>query len=57
MRGPVREVETQAEGEAGSLQVALIGLDPRVLGSHPGLKTDTQPLSHSGISKISEILR
>lgn len=28
-----REAETQAEGEAGSLQKPDVGLDPRTLGS------------------------
>ena len=26
-----------------------MGLDPRSLGSHPGLKAGTRPLSHPGI--------
>ena len=26
-----------------------VGLDPRTLGSRPGLKADVQPLSHPGI--------
>ena len=42
MKDTEREAETQAEGEAGSLQ----GLDPRTLGSHPEPKADAQPLSH-----------
>ena len=33
-----RKVETQAEGEAGSMQEARCGLDPGSLGSGPGLK-------------------
>ena len=34
-----REAETQAEGEAGSIQGArCVGLDPGSPGSHPGLK-------------------
>ena len=33
-----REAETQAEGEAGSMQGADVGLDPRSPGSGPGLK-------------------
>ena len=40
-----REVETQAEGEAGSLWGPHAGLDPRTPGSHPGPKADTQLLS------------
>ena len=45
-----REVETQAEGEAGSSQGAQVGLDPQT-GSHPKLKADVQPVSHPGIPK------
>ena len=26
-----------------------VGLNPRTLGSHPGPKADTQPLSHPGV--------
>ena len=37
MRDTEREAETQAEGEAGSMQRAA-GLDPGSPGSHPGLK-------------------
>ena len=37
------------EGEAGSLQGACVGFDPRTPGSQPELKADTQPLSHPGI--------
>ena len=33
MRDTEREAETQAEGEAGSLQESDVGLDPRTLGS------------------------
>ena len=40
MRDTEREAETQAEGEAGSMQGARCGtwLDPGTLESHPGLK-------------------
>ena len=44
-----REAETQAEGEAGSLWGANVGLDPRTPGSHPEPKADAQPPSHPGI--------
>ena len=44
MRDTEREVETQAEEEAGSMQ----GLDPRTPGSRPKPKADVQPLSHPG---------
>ena len=50
MRGTEREAETQAGGEAGSCGEPDVGLDPRTPGSHPELKADAQPLSHSGIS-------
>ena len=49
MRDPEREAETQAEGEAGSLQEPDAGLDPRTLGSRPESKADAQPLSHPGV--------
>ena len=32
MRDTQRKAETQAEGEVGSMQGALCGLDPRTLG-------------------------
>ena len=44
-----REAETQAEGEAGSMQEPDVGLHPGTPGSHLEPKTDTQPLSHLGI--------
>ena len=44
-----REAETQAEGEACSMQEPDVGLDPRTPGSRPGPKADTQLLSHPGI--------
>ena len=40
-----------AEEEAGSLQGADVGLNPRTLGSRPEPKADTQPLSHPDIPK------
>ena len=43
------EAETQAEGEAGPCREPDMGLDPRIPGSHPGLKAGTKPLSHPGI--------
>ena len=51
MRDTEREAETQAEGEAGSLQEPDVGLHPRTPGSHPGPKAGTKPLSHPGIPK------
>ena len=48
MRVTQREAETQAEGEAGSLQGVQCGTgsqDPRIT---PEPKADTQPLNHPG---------
>ena len=45
------EAETLAEGEADSVWEPDAGLDSRTPGSHPGLKADAQPLSHSGAPK------
>ena len=44
-----KEAETQAEGEAGSLQEPDAGLDPETLGPRPEPKADAQPLSHPGV--------
>ena len=40
MRNTQREVETQAEGEAGSVQEPDMRLDPGTLGSCAGLKAE-----------------
>ena len=48
MRDTEKEAETQAEGEAGSMQGPDAGLDLRTLGSQPELKADAQPLGHPG---------
>ena len=40
MRDTQREAETQAEGEAGSLQEAHCGTPPGTLGSRPEPKAD-----------------
>ena len=48
MRDTEREAETQAEGEAGSLQGAQCGTRSQDLGSRPEPKADAQPLSHPG---------
>ena len=48
MRDTEREAETQAEGEAGSLQEPDGRLDPRTMGSGPEPKADTQPLRLPG---------
>ena len=47
-----REAETQAEGEAGSSREPDVGLDPRIPGSCPELKIDTQLLSHAGFLQV-----
>ena len=47
----MREAETQAEGEAGSLRGAPWGTWCRILGSHPEPKADAPPLSHLGIQR------
>ena len=56
MRDTEREAETQAEGEAGSMQELDVGLDPRTPGSLPGPKADTQPLSHPGVPKCALLI-
>ena len=45
MRDTQREAETQAEGEAGSLQEPHAELHLRIVGSRPEPKADTQPLT------------
>ena len=49
MRDSQKEAATQAEGEAGSLWGADVGLNPRTPGSRPEPKADAQPLSHPGV--------
>ena len=44
-----REAETQAEGEAGSLQGAPCGTRSQIRGSGPEPKAGAQPLSHPGV--------
>ena len=56
MRDTGREAETQAEGEAGSLQGAHVGLDPGPPGSRPGLTAGAKPLSHAGCPAPSSYL-
>ena len=41
--------ETQAEGEAGSMQGAQCEVQSWIPGSYREPKADAQPLSHSGI--------
>ena len=49
MRDTETEADTQAEGEAGSMQKSDVGPNPRTLGSHPGPKADAQSWSHPGV--------
>ena len=45
-----RGAETQAEGEAGSMQREPdVGFDPGSPGSRPGPKAGAKPLRHPGI--------
>ena len=44
---PEREAETQAEGEAGSLQGARL-----IPGSRPEPEEGPQPLSHPGVPNL-----
>ena len=44
-----REAETQAEGVAGSMQVARGGTLSQIPGSCPEPKADALPLSHPGV--------
>ena len=43
-----KEAETQAEGEAGSMQESNVGLHPGSPGSSPRLKAGAKLLSHPG---------
>ena len=49
MRDTQREAETQAEGEAGSIQGARCGTRSQDLGSQPEPKADAPLLSHPGV--------
>ena len=52
-RERVREAETQAEGEAGSMRREPdVGFDPGSPGSRPGPKAGAKPLRHPGIPTI-----
>ena len=49
----MREAETQAEGEAGSMhREPDVGFDPGSPGSHPGPKAGAKPLRHPGIPQV-----
>ena len=56
MRDAEREVETQAEGEAGCPQEPDEELDPRTLGSRPEPKSVSQPLRHPSAPSICFLL-
>ena len=54
----VREAETQAEGEAGSMhREPDVGFDPGSPGSRPGPKAGTKPLRHPGIPDVFFLIR
>ena len=44
----MRDRERQGEKQAPCRE-PNVGLDLRILGSHPGTKADAQPLSHPGV--------
>ena len=46
MRDTEREAETQAEGEAGSMQGTGLGLDPWTLGPWDHILRQRQALNH-----------
>ena len=52
MRDTEREAETQAEGEAGSMQGARRGTQSPVSRIRPWAESGTKPLSHPGCSGI-----
>ena len=52
-----REAETQAEGEAGSMQGTRCGTPSRVSRITPWVEGGAKPLSHSGCPRIFSILR
>ena len=51
-----REAETQAEGEAGSMQGAQCGTQSWDSRSCPGPKAGTQPLSHPSFPELEDIM-
>ena len=53
----VREAETQAEGEAGSMhREPDVGFDPVIPGTCPGPKAGAKPLRHPGIPQFDSFL-
>ena len=54
----VREAETQAEGEAGSMhREPDVGFDPGSPGSRPGPKAGAKTLRHPGIPILFILIR
>ena len=53
----MRDTETQAVGEAGSMQGARSGTQSWIPGSRPEPKADVQPLSHPGIPRLDLMLK
>ena len=45
----MRNTETEAEGEAGSMQGVQCGTRTWIMGSGPEPKADAQPLSYPGV--------
>ena len=52
-----REAETQAEGEAGSMQGAWCGTQSRVSRITPWAEGSTKPLSHPGCPHVKNLLQ
>ena len=52
-----REAETQAEGEAGSMQGARCGIPSRVSRITPWAEGGAKLLSHPGCPQVNKILK
>ena len=48
----MRDIEREAEGKQAPRREPDVGLDPRTLGSCPGLKAGAKPQSHPGIPRF-----
>ena len=55
MREPQREAETQAKGEAGSMQGARCGTRSGVSRITPWAEGDAKPLSHPGCPRVTSL--
>ena len=55
MRDTETKAETQAEGEAGTREEPVAGLDSRILGSQLEPKADSQPLNHPGVPQRTNV--